>query len=208
MLDTPTSSNYRDFHARYNGTYGWLVRENKPKQLVKLLECGEDELHFKLDEGGTVYHANVDSGVMFEFQQVERGFYKVKDTVWYLARIPSRQWKRGICTANTQLLYLDNVSGNRFYGAEERGFDTFKGILTTPQNYVNDGSAVATKHNVLSKHFCVSATGHVFFYMQCIGQVKDGVITLNSIGEIVKQELQDVIKRNNWGNMFKFGDSI
>lgn len=204
MLDTPTSNNYRDFHARYHNTYGWILRPGRDKQFVKLLECDETELRFTLDDGMT-HHVNVDSGVMFEFQQVERGFYRVNDDIWYLARVPARQWKRGICVANTQLMLLDK-SGKRWWVPEDRGFDTFKVILTTPQNYACTGSKY--KHKLLSKHFCVTSAGHVYFYQQQIGNELEGRIKLTESGQIVQQELRDVIKRNNWSNMYTVLDEV
>lgn len=197
MLDTPTSDNYRDFGARYSNTYGWLLRPSRPKRFVKLLDCDEDELRFRTSETGTVYNAAVDSGVEFEFQQVEKGLYQVKDNIYYLARVPARQWKRGICRANTDVQMLTEFG---FKDVEVKDYDLFNAIFSAPINHLYQPEvALGRSPILLSKHFCLSPPGVVYFYNISIGVWdKTGAITLTVGYETVSQELSDVLRRNKW----------
>lgn len=196
MLDTPTSSNYRDFGARYSQTYGWLIRDDKPKRFVKLLDCDEDELRFRTSEEGTVYTAVVDSGVQFEFQQVERGLYQAKNEIYYLARIPARQWKRGICRANTDVQVLTPLG----FRECDKNYDVFNLIFSSKvQPLYQPEIELGRSHILLSKHFCLSAGGFLYFYNIKVGVVDtNGMLTLDSGYEILKQELSDVLRRNKW----------
>lgn len=203
MLDTPTSENYRDFHQRYSHTFGWLITKDKPDQFVQILDLDDNSVNFKTSKDGPTYYAKVNGGAVFKFQQVERGLYRGLDgLIWYLARIPARQWKRGVCKQNTQLQFLDS---NNFYNPDDRGFDSFANVLCNEQRYEYQENEY--EDTLISKHFCVSSTGSVFFYNRAIGSAdKNGSITLNQFGAVVKQELQDALRRNKWEVIYHIKD--
>lgn len=188
MLDSYTDENAPDFNQRYVGTYGWMVRDGK-KQFVYLTDTDEDHLYFNKGRG-TTFNVKINSGIMFEFIPVDRGWYTSTDgTNYFLERRPQRQWKRGISNGNTRIFQM-------LYGgldAVEPTYPLLNSIFSTPQTHAE---FVTNKRGVLSKHFAVDHSGNVYFYNEKIGTFDGSVFKL--FNDLVKQELQDTIKRKNY----------
>lgn len=199
MLDSFTSDNFRDFGPRYQDTYGFLQTPGQPKRLVYIADNDERAVYFRMQDGGMNYHAIRDTGVQFEFIQVNRGFFMgASGKTYLLTRVPARQWKRGIGTNNTSVQQL--TAG---------GLDRVKLSITSLTDiYVNpikvDKSNI-NKFNIfpLSRHFAICES-QLYFYNANIGTVDKakGTITLNNYIE-VKQELTDVINRNGLSDTYK-----
>lgn len=192
MLDSLTSENHRDFAQRYSGTFGWFLGDNGKKTLVAVGETNSQQVQFA-DVKGAPYFANADAGVQFEFIPVDRGFFNAKDTTYLLERVPQRQWHRGIHTANTR----SYVPAGGMWVQARLNIKMLSDIFV-------DGVSLQTRLKefvsgecdtvALSKHFAVT-NGVVYFYSRKIGNYKDKVITLDS--DLVKQEVCDVLRRNN-----------
>lgn len=197
MKDTLTSNTARDFQARYQGTYGFLCKEKGERQLVYLHRVNEGSAQFRADdhesEKNLPYMVNADSGVEFEFIQVTRGFFNVDGGVLYLARIPQRQWKRGISAENT---LCQRLAGGRFK-TERLSIKVLSEIFVKPlyAHATRFQEFVEKKRNAvaLSQHFAIDDSQNVFFFDRLVGAYKEGVITLES--DLVRQELFDVCNR-------------
>ena len=190
MKDTLTSHNHQDFRARYGGTYGWLVDGDKRK-FVYVDSSNAFRVYFT--EGGeTVFHANADAGVEFEFIPVNRGWFNAKDKqVWYLERVPARQWRRGICDSNTSIYNINKIDWQerltyqRLASIFSPGFDNWK-----VENY-NKGPYA------LSRNFAVDASGNIYFYNTVVGIATGGEYKITN--KIIYQEMVDLVRRKNIG---------
>lgn len=199
MQDTYTSSNHRDFNARYSHTYGWLVKNNT-KLLVYLLEGDNDYLSFRTDTTH-VYRANINAGTIFEFIPIKQGWFNSSDNqVVFLQRIPARQWKRGICSENTRASILAS-----YPHSTDLDYKLLYSLLVNPINItkdfivnnVNNGLPVA-----LSNYFAISNKQEVYFYHQNIGVFSKNTIVLND--NLVLQELSDCVNRLNLNWTIKY----
>jgi hypothetical protein len=193
MLDTLTSTNHTDFRQRYLNTYGWFNTGTR-KLLVYVSNVSDREVVFS-DKQGVEYNVFRDSGLEFEFIPVDRGWFNTINGPLYLCRVPARQWHRGICKSNTNI-YRQDASGT-FVGANvgiKLLSDIFENTLT-PHECLQNAAGVA-----LSKHFAMVPKGKFMFYDQKVGEVDHSgaryAITLTN--PIVKQEVSDLIRRNNY----------
>ena len=192
MLDTLTHENFRDFTARYRGTYGWLIDENKAKTFVYISNVTEDEVTFTTMEGGR-YYAYVDKEVMFEFLPVQRGWFNGKSgNKYFLTRRPARQWHRGICSANTTISMYNDVI------RKVMAVDFHNSVMGDIFNKNSNMNQYSLGNNsLLSKHFAVFDT-NLYFYDRHVGEYKNNVIKLHEEATFLKQELMDLAKRNSY----------
>lgn len=183
MRDTPTHENFRDFRARYQHTYGWYVDEKYGKILVNITSVEEDYVKF-MGPRGEAYQARVGANIMFEFTQIEHGWYMTPTRPVLLVRHPQRQWKRGICDENTRAML---PSGDNLY-AHGVDFKILQECFAGTYEYKEGDFA-------LSKYFACVGT---CLYMKdsVVGSRKGNVLTLKST--FVHQELVDTIRRNGY----------
>lgn len=185
MRDSLTSDNARDFNARYVNTIGWLIHPNKGRQIVRLKEGEDNSIRFDGLDGGE-YEVYADSNIEFEFIPVKRRFYQVADgRVFLLERVPARQWKRGICSDNTQAWWWKD----RWYNAEvtPKIIDMCmheKEFLT-----LQDGQLK------LNSFFAIMDSAFYWFRTK-MGVVNKNIITLDN--PVIMQEVQDAIKRGGF----------
>lgn len=190
MLDTLTQFNSRDFSARYAGTFGWLIKDDKGKHLVYISAVNSDRVEFTDLRGGK-YHANAGTNVMFEFLPVDRGwFYGKSGDIYMLRRVPARQWHRGICDSNTNIAYLRA-------GRLRTGSCTIETLDDIFGQEKQEYKFEVGKSCVLSKHFAIIANA-LYFLDRQIGVADKETIILGKQGEVVKQELEDIISRNRY----------
>lgn len=193
MKDSLTRHNSRDFRQRYEGTYGFYHTMSGLKLLVYVSSVTERQATFR-DLQGKEYFTYADSGETFEFIPVNRGYYNgVKDT-YFLARVPARQWQRGISSGNTM--------GSVFYKgalcASDLNFEfLYKALVETTTNteawaqYLNkQREAIA-----LSRHFAITRN-QFYFYHNPVGQIEGTKIILKTPS--IQQEVNDVVRRNKF----------
>lgn len=199
MIDSPTHDNIADFKQRYQGVMGWL-NPNKPdgRCAVYVSNVNSQKVTFK-DAKGNEYYANVNTGVQFEFLPTQRAWYNTKDSVFLVQRIPARQWKRGVCPDNTS---IGEVRGGSLYGSpveiewRNAAFDVMTAVIPYKQA-VAEFLAKGRSSVALSKHFTIS--GSVLFFLNLnAGMFVDNTITLRKDLDMIRQELQDLINRNNY----------
>lgn len=184
MIDTLRSDNAGDFSQRYVDTYGWLYLGGK-KTLVYIADCTNQRATFTMN-GSPTFHVNVNSGLEFEFIQVDRGWFNATDgKLYFLSRHPARQFKRGISASNT-VVRDGNLS------PVSLTYPLLASVFDPTFNYWDKKDLNST--GALSKHFAV-INGSIIFYTEHIGKYSDGVVTLTS--NLFLQEFQDLIRRKN-----------
>ena len=192
MLDSLTSLNHRDFSARYNGTFGWYIKDDHQKVLTLITEVDPTRVAFQ-DVKGTAYYAYANKGSQFEFLPVTRGwFYGKSDNMYLLSRRAARQWHRGICANNT-IIYLvrHGDTGMRQVDVEITRLDDIFNHPGKQYRHLKDINCI------LSKQFAI-VQNNLYLYDRVIGKRTQSVLQLNDGAEILKQEIQDVIQRNNY----------
>lgn len=193
MKDTLTSRNHHDFRARYQGTYGYFIDPDNGKRTPVFVSGANANKVTFIDADGRNLFANVDAGIEFEFIPVDRGFFQTIDNhVYYLERVPARQWKRGICFENTKVCLLkENLKLVQP--------DLLQLISkVAPINCVNSWAAWSTSRPVaLSKHFAISTEQRLYFYNKCIGTVDHKEKVIKLANDMLQQELSDLFRRNN-----------
>jgi hypothetical protein len=187
MKDTLTGENSADFKQRYANTYGFLHTDDK-KRFVHLTEVNRDYVYFSEGNKESTFNVKADSGVFFEFIPVNKGWYLNRlNKLVYLQRVPTRQWSRGICPNNTQM-YEDTAVGPVNVSLL---YKRLADIFNQDDHYrIKD---VKVPGFALSKHFAISKSGALYFYLQNVGTYVYPKIVLN-VPEI-RQELEDVIRR-------------
>jgi hypothetical protein len=185
MIDTPTSNNIADFKQRYSGVFGWLLSEGV-KKLVYISGVNSKQVTFTDAEGGN-YFANINAGVEFEFAPVMRGWYNTPEGVFYMCRIPARQWKRGVCVDNTHV----GAGGSPDYQLVGDAWNkAVFSILSVSNPYkIND-----LQYTAYSKHFA-NVYGRLYLYTKPIGVVVDNHVKLAS--PLFRQEFMDMCRRRN-----------
>jgi hypothetical protein len=201
MLDSLTTRNYADFKRRYQGTYGFYIKDDGSRVLVQVTSVGNITAKF-MDVRGIEYSANADRDVMFDFIPINKGLFNghsFMGSVLFLYRVPARQWQRGISDANT---VLQAFNKGRWH-VQELQFAWLNAMFDPTlaerdkwqvpyENYKNGKIDVVA----LSKHFAVS-TDNVYFYNNSIGTIKDRrIIELGN--PMVMQELSDMISRKGY----------
>lgn len=197
MLDTMTSRNHRDFHARYHDTFCFLTaKDTNDRKLVHITDVTDDRVYFRQDEADMRFHANIDAGVMFDFIPVDHGWYNTAGAApVLLERVPARQWKRGISRQNTSVTVLSSDQGI-YRGplmSARPSFTVLNAIFVNPQPYRFDPTQ--KYGSAFSKHFVLTPSGKVMFYRAEIGSFDGKRITLND--DLVIQEVRDALRRCN-----------
>lgn len=191
MKDTLTQNNYEDFRRRYSGTYGFLESKEIPRKFVYLTGVDHSAVYFT-DNTRQNFHINADAGIFFEFIPVNRGWFKARDdNLYYLQRVPARQWQRGICPANTQMFQMTAIGP----GVVSLSYTRLESVFNCKDPYEITQAMLDRNLFVLSKQFAVCPTGALYWYLQAIGTYNKGIISLE-IPE-VQQELSDIIRRRN-----------
>lgn len=189
MKDTLTHNNYEDFRRRYSGTYGFLESEEIPRKFVHLTGADHTAVYFT-DNTRQNFHINADAGIFFEFIPVNRGWFKAKDdNLYYLQRVPARQWQRGICPANTQMFQMTAVGPV----GVPLSYSRLESVFNCKDNYEISNLMLERKQFALSKQFAVCPSGVLYWYLQPIGNYNQGTLSLE-IPEI-QQELSDILRR-------------
>jgi hypothetical protein len=198
MIDSPTHANIADFKQRYQGVFGWINPEEN-RSLVYVSNVNTKQVTFK-DANGNEFYANVGANVDFEFLPVNRAWYKTNKGMFFGQRIPARQWKRGVCTENTQLREVVGVALATTV-MTMRWHDAVFSVMQNPTNYkkqVDHYLASATEVNTpLSKHFAIVHTS-LYFFSKVVGTVDKINLVITLTSDMVYQELIDVCRRNNY----------
>ena len=195
MIDNLTSANHQDFRARYENTFGYLLY-NDQKFLVHLDKISSRRAHF-ITKDGREGNVVVDSNLKFEFIQVQRGVYTTdKDELFFLKRVPARQWKRGIATTNTEIyVYAPNDPFN-YWKQVPLSLPLLCQIFERISPLTHDlehWRKRNKKYFVPSQYFAFTSK-KVFFYNQLVGDViwVNGEPNILLTERIVYQELADI----------------
>lgn len=104
MIEQITSSNSKEFEKRYRDTFGFLKTKTGKNVLVNVTRVGGNATDVR-DYLGNYYTLNSDTGCELEFTQVpSQWFNPIPGVIVYVSRRAERQWRRGICEANTTML--------------------------------------------------------------------------------------------------------
>lgn len=195
MLDTLTGNNAADFKARYQGTFCWFMHDGQ-RLLVRIDTVQGNKVIFTdfFDRKLEVY---VDSNLFFEFLPLSRRWNVTQDgTLFYTARVPARQWKRGICDENTQLCGFDPASRVLLTLPMRNLFQYLHNIDQFPKNNLNTYLKDPSKGAYLSRHFVISPTGKFYFLLQEAGTFTR-TNKLELYDDVIAQEVSDLITREN-----------
>jgi len=189
MREEYKSEEWADFRQRYEGTYGWYEREEgKSPLLVRLDVVRENSLSF-VDASGFIYTAIPDKGNNFQFIPVERGVYNLNNDVVFCQRIPARQWRRGMCQANTAFV---SMTGTQKYTGPsfpllEQIFNPKPGAKTVLDNFMKSFEGIAALNHTFS---IIKNNVHCFNIV--IGSYTKGQILLDD--KLFCQELNDLVR--------------
>lgn len=110
MLEKFFSNTARDYHQRYEGTYGFFTSDSNVRKLVRLARVVTDDdrpfIDF-VDDTGASYRLLADSDRGFEFIPPKSAWYNTSGGAAYVQRMAQRQWTRGVSRRNTQIFSLN-----------------------------------------------------------------------------------------------------
>lgn len=192
MLETFQSETSRDFRQRYQGSYGYYtVPETNKRLMVYMEEVGDTYTTF-VDENRSVYKANVDTGVIFEFIPISKKLFTHNDGLYLVQRKPARQWTRGITSSNTSIEVVGVGNGRAL------SFEFVEAAFASePENVLQNVNALENrlrKTVALSNTFGVIGT-ELYVYAELIGSFipERKEIVLDT--PIFRQELLDLVQR-------------
>ena len=193
MIDSLTSENHRDFHARYTGTWGFFLTDTNRKVLVQVSHADHMSVRFH-DVDGAEYVGYVDKGMRFEFIPINKGYFNGIDRTYWMARHPARQWHRGIHENNT-ICSMVTVKGD----LRETSLRLALPEIFSEEHHVpvRDVFAQFSAKNrstvALSKHFMLTESS-CWLYRHQVGTREGDLLTVD---KLVAQELRDTIRREN-----------
>lgn len=194
MIETFYSNNSRDFRQRYQGSFGYYtVPESKKRVLVYLDQVEETTTTF-VDEHRTVYKANADTGVEFEFIPVSKKLFVLDDGLYIIQRRPARMWQRGVSGQNTHVYQMTDA------GPYNRGL-TFRHVVAA---FATPDADVLTKLKdieekkrttvALSNTFGV-VNGSFYVYDERIGTFDATTKEIKLDEPLFRQEVVDLVGR-------------
>ncbi len=189
MIEEFKSSGAADFRQRYKDTYGWYLTDSGRKVLVQLVDVGENQLKFQGKDGES-FTALADKGNRFEFIPLERALYNTPSTVVYCTRVPARQWRRGIHSANTRIV---NLQSGIMGSGVPIDFKILSEILHPEDvsTYVSDYLAKRRDAVALNPMFAFTKET-VYLYQRRIGTIMGDTIALTE--NLFKQEISDLCR--------------
>jgi len=198
MRDSLTSENSRDFRQRYNGTFALFTKGDGRKITVRIDNVTENAVQFS-DIKKNTYTANSDTGVEFEFFPLNRRLTDYKNNVIYSSRQPARQWRRGICEDNTNIINLDKLRKVSFDG------ELIDRLFNSEIDYENIHTRFLKEDRMsflLSNKFAIirrSDMSEFYLYNHMIGELRGTTIKCNPI---FIQEVKDALVARNF-NQYK-----
>lgn len=186
MKEEFKSDALRDWNQRFSDTFGWFTKSDGSDILVKVVGVVGERLQF-VDAQDFPYYANADAGNIFSFIPLEKGCYNYNDDVVFCRRIPARQWKRGICAANTRVTSL--ATGRN----KDIDFGLIKMLFAPVKESKNIERFCKTRNTDAALTSAIAvADSNVYVYDYCVGQIKnkESIVLRNSL---FVQEIQDVV---------------
>jgi predicted CopG family antitoxin len=175
---------WRDFQARYQGTYGWYQKASGQKLLVTLVEVDEHACKF-VDADGGIFTALSDKGNNFQFIPVKRGIYRTHHGLVYCRRIPAKQYKRGIASGNT---YIAALGGRQI----KLDFKIIEEMFGEHDQQEVEKFKSGERQNVVFNNAFAIAMDRVWLYDNIIGV--QGVRRLSLTHQLFKQEMEDIVR--------------
>lgn len=201
MFEKFLSVEYRNFSQRYLNTFGFYVnRATNQNVLVQITDIGRTQVNFK-DKYGMEYHLRADSSedIGFSFIPPKSGWHNTPNGGVLIRRIPARQWQRGICSRNTQIM---TPLSHRY----EIDFDMLDKIFVNKTAF---DQALAVFHKgsgsntfiALSEQFALSyASKRIYCFDTYIGEWSKSGETYKvklDVRELWQQEVRDAFARRN-----------
>jgi len=198
MFEKFTSVGHGDFKQRYLGTYGFFKEGNK-RVLVQIKAIDRNQVTF-IDRNKIVYYLNADrdSDIGFEFIPPKTSWYNVGGGDCLLVRrIPARQYLRGICDRNTQIIGCITGGKPVDFAALIAIFESTISVQKAAEQAVKSKSAFA-----VSPQFAVDLSTNKFLCFETsIGQATysiEGKFKIDlDCPEMWSTEVRDVFNRNN-----------
>jgi hypothetical protein len=196
MIEQITAGNSHELDRRYRDTYGFLRKKSGDRLLVSV-RAVDPRYTLVRDFKGNDYQLNSDTGCELEFTQVpSQWFQPSPKTLVYVCRRAERQWKRGICQANT-LLRTPRKNGRELLSIDVTPQRI--AALFHPEEDTNAFHEATYDLNcgLWSKYFAW-AEDTVWARDNPIGKVdhKDKTVILDD-PELFSQEIRDALVRSN-----------
>jgi hypothetical protein len=116
MFEKFLSVHAADFRQRYEGTFGFYTVDGKRKFLALLesIDLDRHVVYFR-DEKGVSYSVNADASrdIGFEFLPPASAFYNTEKGIFFMERVASRQFKRGVSSANMKAFLIKDNGFNQ-----------------------------------------------------------------------------------------------
>lgn len=194
MIEQVTRSNAGAMRERYEQTIGFLTTTSGRKIPVEIQEVGGTRTIVQ-DAAGNRYTLTCDTGCELEFTQVPSQWYQPDPNhIVYIARKAERQWKRGICDANTSLAVPIKGRTALYTIGLDRG-KISQVFYPEPNSAVFD-DIKSIKCGLWSKYFAW-ADGVVWVKDMQIGKVDHVTKTVTLGADTFEQELRDALNRSN-----------
>lgn len=136
--------------------------------------------------------ANNPQGTEVEFVLPHKSFFEYEDRVFFLSRLPSKQYKRGICRDNTQVMVLT-----------VDGFDTVELSLALINAYTAKPSFQGFRVDRVGQAYAVSPrmavdqVGRIFIDRTRVGYIDVQARSISCSHELFLPEFDRVLKMNN-----------
>jgi hypothetical protein len=187
MICTP--SNWRDIQRYYEGTY--VKFQEFGDTLFWIQRVRESEITGKNEDGEEfILHLHESAPYTLDYLLPSKAVFQKGDNAFMLQRVPARQYKRGLCADNVQILNLTNQEKQNI------GFPLLKAFVNK-QTYMSLEDAIWGKHTkravaLSSRMWFDRPSGVLYADLYAIGSVNREV-RIMQINPLFREEVRPLV---------------
>jgi len=187
--------NIKDIDKYYMDTY-IRVPEVDPEDLFYVRSVQSTGLIVKsvLKQEEGIIHLSEASPYTIQNPLVNRAqWVSHGDSAFFVARIPARMWKKGVCSSNTRISKLNNLGGLSSENVSQAGLSA---LAKTP-TYTDTLSHKKKGVSIFSKDWVLQhSTGRLYFLNFLVGKVSNNGKRVVIPREYTEIALPDVFKKS------------
>lgn len=196
LTDTEDWDNHvREMPRRFGSCFMMLQTANGNKYPVQYRRHTDTGHEFVSGKYGAI-HLNMETDATVEPVFPETGLYVIEKILYYFAKKPNRQWKRGVCDGNAQLINLE--SGMKEPIREDK-YNICANSIVSPFSYST--TLLFDRAMIFDREWGVTRRGDVFYKDTQVGNLVRNADTniVLSVNELLYQEAVD-----RFGKEFKW----
>ncbi len=187
-----TPQNVNDIDRYYRDTY---VKFKEYGERLFYIQSVSPSMVTGTDEDGTYFEVHLRSSNPYQMDYIlpHKAVFQYKDNVYLLQRIPAKQYRRGLCSGNTQIIRVTDGEKIPMIAPILKAF-------VNKQNYSTFSEAFKSKHKAFAlgprMHFLKADAG-IYIDMTLVARHFYGTEKIQMIQPIFTSEIKKHMTDNN-----------